>query len=231
MEMPFFFYDSSYMLFVLPALLFAMYAQSTVNSTFARFLRVRARSGLTGAEAARRLLDEAGLDQVRIERVNRRLGDHYDPRAKVLRLSPEVYDNPSLASLGVAAHETGHAIQHDVGYIPLSVRNTIVPVAQIGSQAAFPLFRFGLFFNLPGLLDLGILLFGAAVLFQIVTLPVEFNASSRAIALLESGGIISGAEVGPTRQVLSAAALTYVAATAVAVGQLLRLLMLRGRRD
>ncbi len=229
--MPYFMYDSSYVLFVLPALLFAVYAQSMVNSTFARYLRVRSRANLTGAEAARRLLDGAGLDDIRIERVNRRLGDHYDPRAKVLRLSPEVHDSASLASLGVAAHETGHAIQHDLGYVPLSIRNTIVPAVQIGSQAALPLFLLGLFLNLPGLTDLGILLFGTAVLFQIVTLPVEYNASSRAIALLETGGYISGEEVGATRQVLSAAALTYVAATAVAIGQLLRLLMLRNRRD
>jgi len=228
---PYFFYDSSYILLVLPALLFAMYAQSMVSSTFARYLRVRSRGNLTGAEVARRLLDEAGLSDIPIERVNRRLGDHYDPRAKVLRLSPEVHDSTSLASLGVAAHETGHALQHDLGYVPLSIRNTIVPVAQIGSQAALPLFLIGFLFNQPALLDLGILMFGAAVLFQIVTLPVEFNASSRAITLLEGGGYISGEEVGPTRQVLSAAALTYVASAAVAIAQLLRLLMLRNRRN
>jgi len=187
---------------------------------------------MTGSEVARRLLRQAGLDMVGVERTDQRLGDHYDPRKKVVRLSPGVHDSYSVAALGVAAHEVGHAIQHQTGYYPLNLRNTLVPVAGFGSSAAFPLFLVGMFMNSMSLMNLGIVLFGAAVVFHVVTLPVEKNASSQALALLESGGFITSREVQPARAVLDAAALTYLAATAMAVAQLLRLVILRNsQRD
>jgi hypothetical protein len=227
--MPFLF-DSGFFIFVIPAMLFAMYAQNLVSTTFNTYLRVPSRGNQTGAQVARQLLNDAGLQKVSIERTDRPMGDHYDPRAKVVRLSPQVYDQATIASLGVAAHETGHAMQHDTGYVPLAFRNIIVPVASIGSQAAIPLFLAGLIFSIPSLMDLGIIMFFLAVVFQIATLPVEFNASTRAVALLESGGYISGEEVFHTKRVLRAAAMTYVAAAAMALAQLMRLVMLRGRR-
>ncbi|MEW6522645.1 MAG: zinc metallopeptidase [Bacillota bacterium] len=223
------FFDSTFIL-VLPVLLFALYAQSRVRGAFDTYSRVASTSRLGGAEVARQLLRNAGLDNVRVERTNRALGDHYDPRQRILRLSPGVYESNSVAALGVAAHEVGHAIQHHTGYYPLNLRNSLVPVAGFGSSAAFPLFLIGLFIDSMGLMNLGIVLFGAAVLFHVVTLPVEKNASSRALALLESGGFITSREVPPTRAVLDAAALTYLAATAMAVAQLLRLLVLRDSR-
>jgi Zn-dependent membrane protease YugP len=222
--------DASFLLLV-PALILTLYAQSKVNSTFRRFSQVRAKTGLTGAEVARRLLDKSGLADVRVEQVSGRLSDHYDPRSRVLRLSPEVYGRSSLASLGVAAHETGHAIQHDNGYVPLKIRHSILPVANFGSTAGIYLFMFGLIFRSPYLMDFGIVAFSAVVLFQLVTLPVEFNASSQAIELLAANGYVEQDEVAGTRKVLSAAALTYVAATAMAVLQLFRLLLIRDRRD
>ena len=229
--MMFFGYDPT-MVIIIPALLLAFYAQSKVRSTFAKFSKVTLSHPVTGAQAARRILDDAGLADVHIERISGALGDHYDPRKRVLRLSAEVHDHPSVAAVGVAAHEAGHAIQHQHGYAPLAVRNAIVPVAQFGSNAAFILFLAGLFFNFAGLMDLGILLFGAAVVFQVVTLPVEYNASGRALALLSGSGMVTSREREGVRQVLSAAALTYLAAALMAVLQLARLLILRGsRRD
>lgn len=226
-----FFYDPTFMLLI-PALLLAMYAQAKVSSTFQRYLRVPANSGVSGAQAARLLLDRNNLHDVRVEITRHHLGDHYDPRQRVLRLSPEVYHGRSLAALGVAAHETGHALQHAQAYIPLNIRNAIFPLASFGSSLAFPLFFMGLIFQTGFLMDLGIMLFTAAVLFQVVTLPVEFNASSRALYMLESAGFLSrGAEVQGARKVLNAAALTYLAATAMAIAQLFRLLVLRGSRD
>lgn len=229
-----FFYDPTYIL-IIPALILALYAQFKVQSTFEKYLRVRASSNLTGAQVARELLDKNQLYDVPVEITPGHLSDHYDPRRRVLRLSPDVYHGRSLAALGVAAHETGHAIQHANEYIPLNIRNAVFPVASFGSSLAFPLFFIGLLMGRGGvfLMDLGILLFSAAVLFQVLTLPVEFNASGRALHMLEGGGYLSrGAEVSGARKVLSAAALTYLAATAMAVLQLLRLLVLRGsRRD
>lgn len=225
--MPFFFGDYT-MIIVLPALIFAMYAQTKVNGTFQRYLRVASSSGFTGAQVARRILDNNGLYNVSIEMTRGHLTDHYDPRERVLRLSPAVYNGSSLASLGVAAHETGHAIQHNLGYIPLGIRNAIFPVANIGSRMAFPLFFMGLIFRAEPLVFIGIAAFTAAVLFHIITLPVEYNASSRAIEALQAGGYIAAGEVEHTKKVLSAAALTYVAATFVAITQLLRLLALSG---
>lgn len=218
------FYDP-YAVLLLPALLFALWAQHRVSSAYARWSRVAARSGWTGAELARALLRRYGLVHVPVEAVPGHLTDHYDPRARVVRLSQDVYHGRSLAALGVAAHEVGHAIQHATGYAPLHVRNAVVPVTQFGSQLAFPLFFVGLLAGWEPLVQAGILLFLTVVLFQVVTLPVEFNASSRALALLADGGFLAPDEVGPTRSVLNAAALTYVAALVVAVANLVRLLL------
>lgn len=221
-----FFWDPTYILLI-PALIFAMYAQSKVHSTFNKYLHVPARAGYTGAQVARAILDRANLRDVRIEMTPRPLGDHYDPRQKVVRLSPQVYNGRSVASLGVAAHETGHALQHAQAYVPLNIRTSLFPVAAFGSNAAFPLFLLGLIFVSEPLMSLGIWLFVAALAFQVVTLPVEYNASARAMRLLTTGGFLAADEAPKTRAVLNAAALTYVAATAMALTQLLRLLVLR----
>lgn len=223
-------FDYTFIL-ILPAIILAAYAQSRVSSTFNKYLRVANSYGHTGYDVARRILDSNGLQDVPIERIGGRLSDHYDPRKRVLRLSQEVYGSNSLASVGVAAHECGHAIQHSEGYAPLIIRNALAPVASIGSQASWLFIIAGLLFSWTGLIDIGILLFSAAVAFQIITLPVEFNASRRAIALLEGNGLVPSNEIEPSRKVLKAAALTYVAATFTAVMQLLRLFLLRGRRD
>ncbi|NLZ93779.1 MAG: zinc metallopeptidase [Firmicutes bacterium] len=224
------FYDTTWFI-ILPALFFTMWAQSRVQSTYHRYARVYARSGMTGAQVARRLLDEAGLYDIPVQQVHGHLADHFDPRARVIRLSAGVYQSTSLAALGIAAHETGHALQHAEGYIPLAFRNNIFPLANIGSRAAFPLFFIGLFFGgLHQLMTVGIFLFAFAVLFQLVTLPVEYNASSRAIALLAGRGFLAPDEVQPAKEVLNAAALTYLAAAAVSITQLIRLLILRDRR-
>ncbi|NLB40773.1 MAG: zinc metallopeptidase [Clostridiales bacterium] len=226
--MPFIF-DPTYLLLI-PAILLSLYAQTKVQSTFNKYMRVPARSGITGAQAARELLRQNQVYDVKVEQVSGRLSDHYDPRSKTLRLSPEVYGNHSLASLGVAAHEVGHAFQHASEYAPLKLRSAIVPVANIGSSLAMPLLILGLILSIPSLVQIGIIAFSAAVLFQLITLPVEFNASNRAIAALESGGMIQRDEAGPTRKVLNAAALTYVAATLMSVLQLLRLILISGGR-
>lgn len=218
-------------IFVLIAFVFAMYAQSKVTSTYERYARVANNRGLTGAETARALLKQQGAYDVEVELTQGRLTDHYDPRVKKVRLSQEIYHGTSLAALGIAAHETGHALQHQQGYAPLALRNAIVPVAQLGSTLAWPLFFLGLAMGLPGLADLGILFFLGAVVFQLATLPVEFNASSRAIAMLSNGNYLTQQELGPARAVLKAAALTYVAAVATAIAQLLRLILLRRSRD
>jgi hypothetical protein len=226
-------FDWTYILLI-PAMVFAMYAQGKVKTTFNKYLRVRSSKGYTGVQVARMIMDSEGLQNINIELTNGHLSDHYDPRKKVLRLSNAVYSGSSVASLGVAAHEVGHAIQHASGYAPLMIRNSLAPVAGFGSKAAWFLFFIGFIFANSGLkvlMDIGILFFLAVVLFQIITLPVEFNASNRALTLLESQGILSSSEIAPTKKVLSAAALTYVAATVVALSQLLRLLILRGRRN
>ncbi len=222
-----FFWDYT-MIILVPAMILALYAQAKVTSTFERYLRVPARSGMTGADVAREILKQSGIYDVSVQIQGGRLSDYYDPRRKVLKLSGDVYNGRSLAALGVAAHECGHAIQHDVGYAPLALRNAIVPAAGVGSQMAFPLFFIGLLFRADTLMTLGILLFSLAVLFQIITLPVEYNASNRAVVVLEGHGFIDRSEIGPVKAVLGAAALTYVAATLMAVMQLLRLLVLAG---
>lgn len=229
--MPFFLFDWTVILLI-PAMLLALYAQNRVRSAYARYARVQSLNRVSGAQAARTLLDNKGLYDVGVEMSQGQLTDHYDPRHKVVRLSREVYQGDSLAALGIAAHETGHAMQHASGYLPLALRNNLVPVANLGSSLAMPLFLIGFIFSqgLPLLMDIGVFLFSFAVLFQIITLPVEFNASSRAVALLHNSGLIVKREAKGVRSVLKAAALTYVAATAVALTHLLRLLLLRSRR-
>ncbi len=212
---------------LLPALILSLYAQWKVKSTFHKMSQVRAGSGMTGAQVAKSLLQRNGISDVQVEAVAGSLTDHYDPRSKVLRLSEDVYASNSLAALGVAAHETGHAIQHHTSYAPLALRSSIVPVANLGSTLAFPLLIGGMFLGLPILIDVGIILFSAAVVFTLITLPVEFNASRRAMAQLSSGGYLRNEEVNGARSVLSAAALTYVAAAATAVLQLVRLILMR----
>ena len=227
-----FFWDYT-MFLLIPPLILAVYAQNKVRSTFHKFSKVAARSRINGAEAARQILNSSGAGHVTVEQTSGRLSDHYDPRKKVLRLSQGVYDSHSLAALGIAAHEAGHAIQHHNGYAPLHLRNLIYPMASFGSTLAFPLFIVGFIFTNGGpslLMDLGIVLFAVAVAFSVLTLPVEFNASNRALVLLKEGHFLNGEELLGAKKVLSAAALTYVASTAMAVMQLVRLLILRDRR-
>ncbi len=222
-------------LFLIPGLILAMYAQLKVQSTFARFSQVPASGRVNGAQVARAVLDSQGLHDVDVEMIQGRLSDHYDPRVKKVRLSPEVYQGYSLASLGVAAHETGHAVQHAERYLPLSIREGLVPVVNFSSSLAFPLFILGIILASTGLVKIGIILFSAVVLFQLVTLPVELNASRRALAVLQSHGFITSSEIDGTRSVLNAAALTYVASALVGILNLFRLLILsgafRGRDD
>ena len=216
------------MLLILPALLLAMWAQFRVQSTFRKYSDVPSAQGWTAAEMAAELLARNGLGDVRVERVRGSLTDHYDPRTNTLRLSDTVYGSTSLAALGVAAHECGHAMQDAEGYKPLRIREKIVPVAQIGSWAAMPLFVLGLVMSWEPLLTAGIIVFSLVVAFYLVTLPVEFDASGRALEQLEGGGYLSSAETDDAGRVLRAAALTYVAAALQAVLQLLRLLVLAG---
>jgi len=213
---------------LIPALILAGWAQLYVQSTFSRYSNVEASRRITGAELAANLLRRGGVSSVRVEQIPGTLTDHYDPRSNVLRLSDPVYASNSVAALGVAAHEVGHALQHASGYVPLKLRNSIVPVANFGSTASFPLILLGLLLGLPKLAFIGVVVFSAVVLFQIVTLPVEFNASHRAVALLESGGYLTSQEIPMVRKVLGAAALTYVAAALVSFLNLLRLLWIIG---
>jgi len=222
-------YYGSYIIFVLPALLFAGYAQMKINNTFNKYLKVSSNTGLTGSQVARLILDKNGLEDVAIEQVRGNLTDHYDPRTRVLRLSNNVYGGSSIAAMSVAAHEVGHALQHSEGYLPLILRNNIAPIANIGSRMVWILIMIGFLINTI-FLDIGILLFLAVVLFQLITLPVEFNASRRALVQLEDG-ISPRENLKPAKQVLSAAALTYVAATLTAIAELLRIFYMTRRRD
>lgn len=222
-------FDPTYLLIIIGMLL-SLAASAKLKSTFAVYRGRRSASGLTGAEAARRILNAAGITDVQIVPVSGSLTDHYDPRSKTVRLSEDIYGQTSLAAVGVAAHECGHAIQHHIDYAPLSIRSALVPVANFGSTLSWPLFFAGLIFSIQPLLTLGIVLFSFAVLFQLVTLPVELNASSRALHMLESTGILSRGENSGARKVLRAAALTYVAALASSILQLLRLIILAGGR-
>ena len=225
-----YYFDPTYFLLIIGMIL-SMAASARVKSTFAIYSRVRSTSGLTGADAARRILHMAGITDVTVVPIAGSLTDHYDPRNKQLALSQDVYDRTSVAAIGVAAHECGHAIQDAQNYVPLNLRSAIVPVANIGSTLSWPLFLAGLILSIRPLLTLGILLFSFAVLFQLVTLPVEFNASARALKMLGSSGMLGTDEVKGAKKVLTAAALTYVAALASSILQLLRLIILAGGRD
>lgn len=226
------YFDPTYML-VLIGVVICLAASAKMRSTFSRYSRIRNHSGMTGREAAEQVLHRAGIYDVRVEHVSGNLTDHYDPRSKVLRLSDATYGSASVAAVGVASHECGHAIQHATGYAPLAFRSALVPVANFGSTIAWPLILIGLLFNSQSsvlFLNLGILAFSLAVLFQIVTLPVEFNASSRAIRMLSGNGMLYEDEVQATRKVLTAAALTYVAGAASAILQLLRIILISNSR-
>jgi Zn-dependent membrane protease YugP len=216
-------------LILIPAFVLAIYAQSKVRSTYSKYSKVPASGRLTGREVAEMLLNQNQLSEVKVEPVAGSLSDHYDPRKRSVGLSPEVYGGRSVAALGVAAHEVGHAIQHGTGYAALTLRDGLVPVANLGSTMLFPLIIGGLLFQIRPLLDIGIILFSFAVLFQLVTLPVELDASRRAKKMLRGSGLLAEAELEPAGKVLNAAALTYLAAASVAVLTLIRLLILRGR--
>lgn len=227
--------DMSYVILVLPCILLSLWASSNVNSTFKKYSSQFSRRGLTGAEAARRVLSAHGVGNVRIERVSGNLTDHYDPRTNVIRLSDNVYGNTSTAAIGVACHEAGHAVQYAQGYAPIRLRAAIIPVTNFGSRLAMPLILIGLLLAAFGnlsviLIDLGIACFGLSLVFQLVTLPVEFNASNRALRAIADSNLLTEDEQAGARKTLRAAALTYVAATAVAFAQLLRLILLFGRR-
>ena len=231
--MGYYYWDPTYILVVIGAII-CMIASAKVKSTFGKYSQYRSMSGMNGAQVAQRVLQAAGIYDVAVRHVSGSLTDHYDPRTKTVNLSDPVYNSTSVAALGVAAHECGHAIQHAKNYAPLSIRSALVPVANFGSMLAWPLILIGLFINSRSsllIIDIGILLFSAAVLFQLVTLPVEFNASRRALASVEQLGLLSSDEIPKTRRVLSAAALTYVASAAAAILQLLRLILLFGGRD
>lgn len=231
--------DIYYWILIMPTVILALYAQAKVKSTYQRYSQQRSRMGYSGRQIAEQILQSAGIYDVRIEHVNGSLSDHYDPRSKTLRLSDSVDYSNSIAAAGVAAHEVGHAIQHHQGYAPLKLRNAIIPVTQLGSRLAMPMIILGMLFGFNQgqtsigwlLIQGGILLFSAAVIFQLLTLPVEFNASRRALAILRDHHLLMDEEIPGARAVLSAAALTYVAAAAQALASLLRLLLIFGRRN
>lgn len=225
------YFDTYYLILVVPMIVLSLICQANVSSVYKKYDKVPNSRGLTGAETAANLLRRNGLADIRIECVHGRLTDHYDPRTRVLRLSEAVYSGTSVAALGIAAHETGHAIQHAESYGPLALRSTMVPVANVGSMTGPYIAIIGLFFNWDILITIGILLFSVAVVFYLITLPVEFNASSRALEMLERDALLTDSEIGGSYKVLRAAALTYVASALAAVMSLVRLLLLsRGRR-
>lgn len=219
-----------YVVLVLPCILFAMWAQFQVNSTFSKYSKVHSRRHMTGAQAAAAVLRAGGVSGVRIERISGRLTDHYDPRTNVIRLSDAVYDSTSVASIGVAAHEAGHAVQYAVGYAPIKLRAAIVPITNIGSKLSLPLLLVGLVLNFSALIYVGILAFALSTIFQLITLPVELNASRRALNAIQSGGLLYEDEYPMAKKTLWAAAMTYVAALATSLAQLVRLLLLFGNR-
>lgn len=223
-----FYYDWTILL-VLPALIISIWAQIKVTRTYENFSKFFVRSGMTGADAARRVLDSVGLQHVKVERIGGHLTDHFDPRKNVIRLSESVFDSPSAAAVGVAAHEAGHAMQYAKGYTPIKLRSTILPITRYGSILAIPLFLIGLIFANYSLAIVGILLYSTIALFQLLTLPVEFNASARALETLRTNSILTGDELEASRKVLSAAALTYVAALLTSLLTILRLLVVLGR--
>lgn len=230
--------DWTYIVLVLPAVIFSLIASANVNSTFKKYSRVYNSRRLTGADAARRILDSNGLQHIRIERISGNLSDHFDPRSNVIRLSQAVYDGATAAAVGVAAHECGHAIQHAVGYLPIKLRNAIIPITNIGSKLAFPMILLGIVLTAWSqqalmIAYIGVALFGLSLVFQLVTLPTEFNASRRALKTIDNMGLLSGDDLKASKKVLTAAAMTYVAALAVTLMQLIRLLLIvnRNRRD
>lgn len=226
-----YYFDGTYILIIIGAII-TLIASSKMNSTFRRYSRVRCHCGLTGSQAAERILNQAGIYDVSVERVSGSLTDHYDPKSKVLRLSDATYGSDSISAIGVAAHECGHAIQHQKGYVPLTIRGALVPIVNIGSNLSWVFIIAGVFMSMnQTLIHVGIILFSLAVLFQLVTLPVEFNASSRALRVLGNTRIMYEDEVHQARKVLSAAALTYVAGAAAALLSLLRLILLFGGND
>ena len=225
---PYFFFDWTWILLI-PAMILSMWAQANVNGTFKKYSKVNNRFGYTGAEVARRILDMNGLYSVKIERVNGNLTDHFDPRTNVVRLSEATYDSTSVGAIGVAAHEVGHAVQHATGYTAIKIRNAIVPAVNICNMLSMPILILGLFLSYT-LVELGIILFSATVLFQLITLPVEFNASSRAIKTLEGQNLLTADETAGAKKVLNAAALTYVAAAFSAIMSLLRIILIFGNR-
>lgn len=234
--MPYYYgFDWTYVTLVLPCVILSLWASSNVNSTFRKYSKQFSRRGITGADAAMRVLRANGVGGVRIEHISGNLTDHFDPKSNVIRLSDGVYSNTSTAAIGVACHEAGHAVQYAVGYAPIKLRAAIIPITNFGSKLAMPLILLGLLFTAFGdtLIYLGIACFGLSLVFQLVTLPVEFNASRRALQAIEEGGILTEEEQRGAKKTLTAAALTYVAATAVALAQLLRLITLFGgrRRD
>lgn len=230
------YWDWTYLTILLPCILLSAWASNHVHSTFRRYSQQRSMRGLTGADAARRVLLSNGVRDVRIERIPGKLTDHYDPRTNVIRLSDEVYGNTSTAAIGVACHEAGHAVQYAVGYAPIKLRAAVIPLTNFGSKLAMPMILLGLLFSSFGyffynLVYVGIACFGLSLVFQLVTLPVEFNASRRALAAIQDGDLLTQDEYVGARKTLSAAAMTYVAATAVSFAQLLRLLVIFGRRN
>lgn len=223
-------FDPTYIIIV-PALIISLWAQMKIKSSYAKYSRVFSRNGYTGAQVARMILDAYGLYDIPIYAIRGNLTDHYDPSKRVVNLSQDVYNGSSLASIGVAAHEIGHAIQHSVGYAPIKIRMALVPIANIGSQASWILFFLGIVMSFTPLVNFGIILFGATVVFQLVTLPVEFNASKRALEILREKNILYDDEITGARSVLTSAALTYVAAAVMAIAQLLRLIAIRDRNN
>jgi len=228
---PFLYFDQFYLLLILPALLISVIAQNAVNRTYKKYAKISVNSAGSAASTARSILKSHGLDNISIERIGGRLTDHYDPRAKTLRLSQAVHDSNSIAALGVAAHEVAHALQHGEGYIPLRIRDSVAPLVNIVSTLAIPLFLFGMILSMLNLVYIGIAAFTLAVAFQLVTLPIEVNASHRALKLLESGNFVTGQEAAGSKQVLRAAAFTYVASTLMSIVVFLRFLLLAPRRN
>lgn len=225
---PGFFFDPTYIILI-PAMIIAIWAQFKIDSAYKKYKTVKTLNGITGGEVARSILDGAGLFDVKVERYGRHLGDHYDPSSRVIRLSPEVYDGGTIAAAGIAAHECGHAIQHQTHYSPLILRTKIAPAVNVGSQLSIYLFMIGIFLGNPLFAKVGIVFFSGAVIYQLVTLPVEFNASSRALNILKTRTFLYEEELKGAQKVLNAAAMTYVAATLMAISQLVRLIAINNR--
>ncbi len=229
--MPFFYFDYYYLILVVPTLIFAIFTQIWLKNTYKKYSGLRNSRGLTGADAAMNVLRHYQIYDVKIEHISGRMTDHYDPRTKVIRLSDGVYNGTSIAAVGIACHEAGHAAQHANGYVPIKIRNAIIPICNIGSMAGIPLAIIGLFLSSELLINVGLLLYSFVAIFQLATLPVEFNASARAISVIKDSGMLMADEVPGARKMLTAAAMTYVAALATSLANLLRLLLIFGRRN